>query len=115
MDVRAFDDNYYLILVICSAAFSLDRLWGLEEIKLFIAALSSAQKEHVVNICEPGWTDMGEMGLLSFYGKNLPKKTPLIEPPAPFLEMSFTLWCKKWCQQSSEVGREVVVVVAERC
>jgi len=57
--------------------------------KYSIAALSSAQKQHVVNVCEPGWPDVGEQsetGLLSFYGKNLPKNL-LIESPAPFLEM----------------------------
>lgn len=51
----------------------------------------------MVNICEPGWPDVGnqsEMGLLSFYGKNLPKN-PLVESRARFLEMSCTLWCKK--------------------
>lgn len=60
--------------MIGSGAFSLDRLCVPEAKKLFIAA----QKENVGNICEPGWTDVGEkseMGLLSFYGKNLPKNS----------------------------------------
>lgn len=84
----------------CSAAFSLDGFQGPEvpeETEQSIAALSSAQKQHMVNICEPGWPDVGnqsEMGLLSFYGKNLPKN-PLVESRARFLEMSCTLWCKK--------------------
>lgn len=86
---------------------------------MFIAAPSSAQKEHVVSICEPGWTDVGEKFEMGFlFMKRIYQKTPLIEEPAPFLGMSFTPWCKKWCRQSTEIERcwcaGVLVVVAEK-
>lgn len=86
---------------------------------MFIAAPSSAQKEHMVSICQPGWTDVGEKSEIDFFlWKEFTKKTPLIEAPAPFLGMSFTLWCKKWCRQSTEIESwwcaGVLVVVAEK-